>query len=115
MKQRLEEKLNQTWGIGLAQRLNLKLQQLAFDADYVIDLHNGPVSTGIFTCRNYAQVSASQFNIPHVILIPNSFAGALDEATFCPWWTLTELLSDKFARPMMFDVEAFTWRWAARR
>jgi predicted deacylase len=40
VKQLLEQKLSETWGIGLAQRLNLKLQQLAFDADYVLDLHN---------------------------------------------------------------------------
>ncbi|MCV2883358.1 succinylglutamate desuccinylase/aspartoacylase family protein [Aestuariibacter sp. AA17] len=108
VKQRLDEKLSQTWGLGLAHRLNLKLQQLAFDADYVIDIHNGPVSTRHIYVPEYAKASATLFNIPHVIFIPNQFAGALDEATFCPWWTLQNLLSEKFQRDIQFNVEAFT-------
>ena len=108
IKQRLEEKLGETWGLGLAQRLNLKLQQLAFDADYVIDIHNGPVSTRHIYVPEYARDSATLFNIPHVILIPNTFAGALDEATFCPWWTLQEKVSERLGREVHYAVEAFT-------
>lgn len=108
MKQAIDERLTTTWGIGLAQRLNLQLQQLAFDADIVIDLHNGPVSTRHIYVPEYAKSSASLFNIPHVILIPNQFAGALDEATFCHWWTLSDLLSAKRASTVDFSVEAFT-------
>ncbi len=108
MKHQIDDKLNSTWGLGLAQQLNLKLQQLAFDADIVIDLHNGPVSTRHIYVPEYAQASASLFNIPHVILIPNVFAGALDEATFCHWWTLQNLLSAKLGQAITFDVEAFT-------
>ena len=108
VKQRLDDKLSETWGLGLAQQLNLKLQQLAFDADYVIDIHNGPVSTRHIYVPEYAKASAGLFNIPHVIFIPNKFAGALDEATFCPWWTLQSLLSDKFKRDVSYGVEAFT-------
>lgn len=108
VKSRLREKLEETWGIGLAQRLNLKLQQLAFDADLVLDLHNGPVSTRHLYVPEYARGSASLFNIPHVILIPNQFAGALDEATFCPWWTLGQRISQQRGMPVDFKVEAFT-------
>jgi uncharacterized protein len=108
MKQRIQDKLDQTWGIGLAQRLNLKLQQLAFDADYVLDLHNGPVSTRHVYVPEYAKAAAKQFNIPHVILIPNVFSGALDEATFCPWWTLSDLLNQQGSVRYNFGVEAFT-------
>ncbi|GAA0858923.1 succinylglutamate desuccinylase/aspartoacylase domain-containing protein [Aliiglaciecola litoralis] len=108
MKAQIDNRLNSTWGLGLAQQLNLKLQQLAFDADIVIDLHNGPVSTRHIYVPEYAKASASLFNIPHVILIPNVFAGALDEATFCHWWTLQEKLSSKYQKPVAFDVEAFT-------
>lgn len=108
MKQQLQIKLNEKWGIGLAQRLNLKLQQLAFDADYVLDLHNGPVSTRHIYVPEYAKGSASLFNIPHVILMPNVFAGALDEATFCPWWLLSDLVAEKRQQPVDFAVEAFT-------
>lgn len=108
IKQSLEQKLSDVWGVGLAQQLNLKLQQLAFDADYVIDLHNGPVSTRHIYVPEYAKNSASLFNIPHVILIPNQFAGALDEATFCQWWTLQEYLEKRFEKQYNFGVEAFT-------
>ncbi|MDO6692019.1 succinylglutamate desuccinylase/aspartoacylase family protein [Aliiglaciecola sp. 3_MG-2023] len=108
IKQKIDEKLTDTWGLGLAQQLNLKLQQLAFDADIVIDLHNGPVSTRHIYVPEYAKASAALFNIPHVILIPNKFAGALDEATFCHWWSLQDLLTEKRTSPIQFDVEAFT-------
>ena len=108
IKQILQDKLDETWGIGLAQRLNLKLQQLAFDADFVLDLHNGPVSTRHLYVPEYARESARSFNIPHVIFIPNAFAGALDEATFCPWWTLQNILVDKRGTAIDFKVEAFT-------
>ncbi|WJG10331.1 succinylglutamate desuccinylase/aspartoacylase family protein [Aliiglaciecola sp. LCG003] len=108
IKQKIDERLNSTWGLGLAQQLNLKLQQLAFDADIVIDIHNGPVSTRHIYVPEYAKASASLFNIPHVILIPNKFAGALDEATFCHWWTLQKLLACKTGVDVDLNVEAFT-------
>jgi predicted deacylase len=108
VKDKLQERLDGEWGIGLAQRLNLKLQQLAFDADYVLDLHNGPVSTRHIYVPEYAKSSAGLFNIPHVILIPQVFSGALDEATFCPWWLLTDLVSAQRKQPIDFAVEAFT-------
>ncbi|MGQ8366819.1 peptidase M14 [Glaciecola sp. 1036] len=104
----LAQKLQQPWGLGLAQQLNLRLQQLSVDADIVLDLHNGPVSTRHIYIPEYAAQSASLFSIPHVIFIPNKFAGALDEASFCPWWTLQEQLEQKFQRPYDFGVEAFT-------
>ncbi|MFT2091777.1 succinylglutamate desuccinylase/aspartoacylase family protein [Paraglaciecola sp. 2405UD69-4] len=108
IKAQLQQKLDETWGIGLAQRLNLKLQQLAFDADYVLDLHNGPVATRHIYVPEYAIESAKCFNIPHVILIPQVFSGALDEATFCPWWLLSDLVSAKRQKAVNFEVEAFT-------
>ncbi len=108
IKTQIDERLNSTWGLGLAQQLNLKLQQLAFDADIVIDLHNGPVSTRHIYVPEYAKAAASLFNIPHVILIPNTFAGALDEATFCPWWRLQDALSAKRGQTISLGVEAFT-------
>jgi predicted deacylase len=108
MKQQLNTRLNGAWGIGLAQHLNLKLQELAFDADYVLDLHNGPVSTRHIYVPEYVKSSASLFNIPHVIFMPNVFSGALDEAMFCPWWLLTELVSHKRDKKTDFNVEAFT-------
>ena len=104
----IDAKLSSPWGLGLAQQLNLRLQQLALDADFVLDLHNGPVSTRHIYIPEYARESATAFNFPHCIFIPNVFAGALDEATFCPWWTLTDALSARDNRHIDFAVEAFT-------
>ncbi|WP_299080190.1 succinylglutamate desuccinylase/aspartoacylase family protein [uncultured Paraglaciecola sp.] len=108
MQQQLQARLDAVWGMGLAQHLNLKLQQLAFDADYVLDLHNGPVSTRHIYVPEYVKDSARLFNIPHVIFMPNVFSGALDEAMFCPWWLLTDLVTSKRQQPIDFGVEAFT-------
>lgn len=109
IKQAIDTQLNKPWGIGLASRLNLQLQSLALDADIVIDLHNGPVATRHIYVPEYAEASARYFNIPHIIFIPNQFNGALDEASFCHWWTLTERLSKKFPnKKWLTPVEAFT-------
>jgi predicted deacylase len=109
IKTAVQRTLDQDWGTSLAQTLNLKLQLNALDADIVLDLHNGPVSTRHIYVPEYAKSSAHYFNSPQIILIPNQFAGALDEATFCYWWTLTELLQERFPhRQWHFDVEAFT-------
>ena len=105
----IEEKLNSEWGLGLAECLNLKLQLMALQADIVLDLHNGPVSSRHIYVPEYAKQSAKYFNIPHVILIPNEFSGALDEATFCPWWTLRDSLVQRFPdSDWDFGIEAFT-------
>ena len=108
LKTSIDEKLKQAWGIGLAQQLNLKLQSLAIDADFVLDLHNGPVSTRHIYIPEYAKASAKLFSIPHCIFIPNVFAGALDEACFCTWWTLAEELLKQHNFQHDFGVEAFT-------
>lgn len=108
LQQGLHKRLNADWGLGLANQLNLKLQTLAMDADIVLDLHNGPVSSRHIYVPEYATDAAKLFNIPHVIFIPNLFSGALDEAIFCPWWTLSENLAKKFQREFNFNVEAFT-------
>ncbi|WP_440874744.1 peptidase M14 [Thalassotalea sp. PLHSN55] len=109
VKQAIDNELNKEWGIGLASRLNLQLQALAFDADIVIDIHNGPVATRHIYVPEYAKASANYFNIPHAIFIPNEFNGALDEATFCHWWSLAQQLNKKFPhRQWPIPVEAFT-------
>lgn len=104
----IEAKLAEPWGLGLAQQLNLTLQKLAVNADIVLDLHNGPVSTRHVYIPEYAKQAAHQFSIPHCIFIPNVFAGALDEACFCTWWLLQDCLNERFGHEHHFGVEAFT-------
>ncbi len=107
-KQAIQTKLAEPWGLGLAQQLNLHLQMMAVEADIVLDLHNGPVSTRHIYIPEYCQQAAKQFSIEHCIFIPNHFAGALDEAIFCPWWTLQDTLTKKFTQKYDLGVQAFT-------
>jgi len=102
------EKKQQPWGLGLAQQLNLTLQSISSQADIVLDLHNGPVSSRHIYIPEYLAHQANQFSMPHTILIPNQFAGALDEASFCPWWTLSDHLGARFGRDYDFNIEAYT-------
>ena len=89
MLEQIEQKLNHNiYGLTTGQRIAYQLQRLAHQADIVLDLHTGPISSKHLYCPEYAKDSARYFDIPHTILIPNSFDGALDEATFCPWWQL---------------------------
>lgn len=93
MLNEIEQKLDHNiFGLTTGQRIAYQLQRLAHQADLVLDLHTGPISSKHLYCPEYCQESASYFDIPHTIIIPNDFDGALDEATFCPWWTL----QDKF-------------------
>lgn len=85
----IDQKLNHSaYGLTTGQRIAYQLQRLAHQADYVLDLHTGPISSKHLYCPVYAQESVKYFDIPHTIFIPNLFDGALDEATQCPWWTL---------------------------
>ncbi|TQF72857.1 succinylglutamate desuccinylase/aspartoacylase family protein [Pseudoalteromonas luteoviolacea] len=88
-------------------RIALHLQHLAHQADFVLDLHTGPISAKHLYCPEYAQESAKYFDIPHTLLIPNEFDGAMDEACFCPWWQLSDELAAQ-GRELSTLVEAFT-------
>ncbi|MFT6733553.1 MAG: putative deacylase [Polaribacter sp.] len=89
----IDQQLNHNiYGLTTGKRIAFQLQRLAHQADIVLDLHTGPISSKHLYCPEYCTNSANYFDIPHTIFIPNSFDGALDESTFCPWWTL----QDKF-------------------
>jgi predicted deacylase len=93
--------------LSTGERIALNLQKLAHQADIVLDLHTGPISSKHLYCPTYATDSARYFNIAHVLLIPSDFDGAMDEASFCPWWHLSDALS-KQGRTLPVQVEAFT-------
>jgi len=87
----IEQKLDHNiWGLTTGQRIAYQLQLMAHQADLVLDLHTGPISSKHLYCPEYIKSSASYFDIPHTIFIPNDFDGAMDEATFCPWWSLQQ-------------------------
>ena len=104
----LEQKqLNSPYGLTTAQHLCATLQRMAFEADIVLDLHTGPISSRHLYCPEYDKDSASLFNIEHTLFIPNGFDGALDEAMFCPWWQL-QLAYSQQGREIEVAVAAFT-------
>lgn len=104
----IDEQLDHNiFGLTTGRRIAYQLQRMALQADLVLDLHTGPISSKHLYCPEYAKNSASYFNIPHTILIPNDFAGALDEATFCPWWDLTQAYQ-AIGRKLDFNKESFT-------
>ncbi len=103
----LDQKLaHNIWGITTGQRIAYQLQRLAHQADIVLDLHTGPISSKHLYCPEYAQASAEYFDIEHTILIDNDFGGAMDEATFCPWWSLQQAF-EKLGRNFTMGKGAF--------
>ena len=107
LKRKLTEKVDREWGVNTAQFLNTTLQQLAANADLVLDLHTGPSSTRHIYAPEFLAEQAQYFNIENIISIPVSFAGALDEASFTPWVDLAELLSQRGIE-FGYRVKAFT-------
>ncbi|TKB48186.1 succinylglutamate desuccinylase/aspartoacylase family protein [Ferrimonas sediminicola] len=103
----IEDKLASPFGVKSGQHLALRLQKMALEADIVLDLHTGPISARHLYVPEYARERAHLFNIPLNILIPSDFAGAMDEASFSPWWQLSEALA-KQGRAFPVMVDAFT-------
>lgn len=88
-------------------KLNLILQKLALSADAVLDLHTGPVATRYLYCPNYAKQAGQYLNFEHVLMVPEEFAGAMDEACFMPWVHLKNELKNQ-GREILLDIESFT-------
>lgn len=103
----IDQKLASPFGITSGQQTMLQLQRMAHQADIVLDLHTGPISSRHLYCPEYLKDYAKTFNIEHVLFIPDGFAGAMDEACFCPWWALTQELA-KTGREFPVAVDAFT-------
>jgi predicted deacylase len=109
----IENKLeHNSWGLTTGQRIAYQLQRMAHQADLVLDLHTGPISSKHLYCPEYTKASANYFDIPHTIFIPNDFDGAMDEATFCPWWSLQQAFETQGRNFIMgegtFAKESFT-------
>ncbi|MEM9242822.1 MAG: succinylglutamate desuccinylase/aspartoacylase family protein [Pseudomonadota bacterium] len=106
LKKRLTDKLNAPLGLSRAARLDLSLQRIAVDADIVLDLHTDAHAINYVFSPQYAQQTAAQcFETDILLSLPNQFAGAMDEAIFCPWWTLWQKYHQQEAAP---PIEAFT-------
>lgn len=82
------------YGLSEDVKLNLTLQLLASSADIVLDLHTGPEATRYLYASEYCEEKAKDLPFPFTLIIPNEFAGAMDESTFMPWVQLSRALKN---------------------
>ncbi len=101
------EDLIQSKKLAENNKLNLLLQQLASKADGILDLHTGPVATRYLYSAEYQEQVAYYLKFRHVVVIPNEFGGAMDEACFMPWIHLRDALK-KYKKNISIDIESFT-------
>lgn len=88
-------------------KLNLILQKLAVKADGILDLHTGPTATRYLYSAEYEEDVAKYLLFKNILVIPNEFDGAMDEASFIPWVHLTDKMKE-LGRDIICDVESFT-------
>lgn len=88
-------------------KINIILQELALKSDGILDLHTGPTATRYLYCAEYEEEIAKHMLFKHVLIMPNEFAGAMDEAGFMPWIHLEAEFKTQ-GRDIELDVESFT-------
>ena len=91
------------WGIEARLEYALAIQEVALEADVVLDLHTGDRAPRYLYAPEGATAATRAFGIPFVLEVPPRFAGALDEASFVPWHDLAEA----FRRLNRTDVRRF--------
>ncbi|MBK9062403.1 MAG: succinylglutamate desuccinylase/aspartoacylase family protein [Acidobacteria bacterium] len=91
------------WGIENRLEQSLAIQEMALDADVVLDLHTGDRAPRYLYAPAGTTAATRAFGIPFVLEVPPKFGGALDEAAFVPW----NDLSEAFRRIDRTDVRRF--------
>ncbi len=91
------------WGLDARLEFALAIQELAVEADVVLDLHTGDRAPRYLYAPEGAIAATRAFGLPFVLEVPPRFAGALDEASFVPW----NDLSEAFKRVGRSDVRRF--------
>lgn len=95
------------YGVNENGRLHLKLQEIAVECDFILDLHTGPCATEYLYAPEYAKLLARDLPFAHQLIVPHVFAGAFDEASFMPWVILNQQMQ-KLGRQYTIPVEAYT-------
>lgn len=88
------------WGLDARLEFALAIQEMAVDADVVMDLHTGDRAPRYLYAPEGLRAPVRAFGIPFVLEVPPRFGGALDEAAFVPW----QDLADAFRRAGRNDV-----------
>ncbi len=92
-----------TWGIEARLEFALGVQELAVEADVVMDLHTGDRAPRYLYAPEGSTAAIRAFGIPFVLEVPSRFGGSLDEGAFVPW----NDLSEAFQRLGRTDVRRF--------
>lgn len=85
----------------------LSLQEVACDADLVLDLHTGDVAPRYLYVPPWCPDEMAALDIAHILVLDERFAGAMDEATICPWLMLQAAFRD-LGRAVAIDVQGYT-------
>jgi predicted deacylase len=97
-------------GLRFGLKLAVMIQELAADADYIIDLHTAGIAQYHIFSFEETLTSIPYFGIPAVIQLPDDFSGVFDEAVMLPWIRLRKAFQ-KVGREIAFSAferEAFT-------
>jgi len=97
-----------TWGLDGRVEFALAIQDLAVEADVVMDLHTGDRTPRYLYAPEGATAATRAFGIPFVLEVPHRFAGALDEASFVPWNDLSEAFKRLGRTDVRRSVDGFT-------
>lgn len=98
------------YGLRHGLKLAYTIQEMAVQADYVIDLHTAGIAQYHHFTFQECLASARYFGIQHLIQLDESFSGVLDESFLQPWLRLRKAFA-KAGREIdfaAFDKEAFT-------
>ncbi len=106
LNERILARKNQ--GQGQGGRLALTLQAEAAKADIVLDLHCASVSLPHIYSPVSCLESAKNLLFPFYLAIPEVFAGAMDEASFLPWFELCQAAKGLGFADAKLRQESFT-------
>lgn len=96
-----------TYQLSMAKKLAWTLQLEALQADLMLDLHTGPRATRYVYSVDFCKEKCVDLGLPHAIIIPPIFDGAMDEACFMPWVHLKNKLQEK-GQQIDIPVESYT-------
>jgi len=97
-----------TWGLEARMEFALSIQEMALEADVVMDLHTGDRAPRYLYAPEGLIAGSRAFGIPFVLEVPPRFGGALDEASFVPWHDLAEAYKRLGRMDVPRFVDAFT-------
>ncbi len=93
-------------GVSFPQKLALTLQEMAMQADVVLDLHNANVSFPYVYAADIFLKDAVYLGFKHILSMPTTFGGSLDEAICAPWAKLQKRHGLKDAElPQGYTIE----------